>query len=83
MLFAAVQTVQTTGVNIEGVLANAVVIVGFMGGVATYAWKRVRKGLHDDITEGTQPVVNALNALTERVDQLEAATRRRRRRRHG
>jgi hypothetical protein len=76
---ATIHSVHTTGVNIEGVLANAVVIVGFLGALARVCWRRVKRDLREQAEEFLQPttaavvgLTSAMDALRLRVDQLEA-----------
>lgn len=76
---ATIHSVHTTGVNIEGVLANAVVIVGFLGALARVCWRRIKRDLHDQAEEFLKPttaavvgLTTALDGLRARVEQLEA-----------
>jgi hypothetical protein len=67
---ASTPSVHTTGVDIEAVLANGVVIAGFLGALARYCWGRVRKNIQSDAEAFLVPTVQAVKALTEVVTKL-------------
>ena len=64
-------TVHTNGINIEGVLANAValtVILTFFGGIVVWL---IRRSITDSVRDAMFPTVERLNEHDRRITRLE------------